>query len=86
MRKLGAFVAAIVGAAFLSVASCHSTPQRRTANAAVRPAGRSRRPRARSPARLDPPQLTAQDVNAWLDGFMPYALGRATSPAPWSPW
>ena len=21
------------------------------------------------------PQLTAQDVNAWLDGFMPYALG-----------
>jgi CubicO group peptidase (beta-lactamase class C family) len=24
-----------------------------------------------------PPQLTAQDVNAWLDGFMPYALGEA---------
>jgi CubicO group peptidase (beta-lactamase class C family) len=27
-----------------------------------------------------PPQLNAQDVNAWLDGFLPYALGRADIP------
>jgi hypothetical protein len=28
-----------------------------------------------APAETGTPQLTAQDVNAWLDGFMPYALG-----------
>ena len=41
------------------------------------PSGNSDRRRAR--------QLAADDVNAWLDGFMPYALGAGpTSPAQWS--
>jgi CubicO group peptidase (beta-lactamase class C family) len=74
MRKLAAFVAAIMGAAFLSGAVAQTPP------AAVPPTPQvqSEKQGVSIPA---PPaagirELSAQDVNAWLDGFLPYALGK----------
>ena len=39
-----------------------------------------RRPAGRRGSRKARTQLTADDVNAWLDGFMPYALGKGDIP------
>ena len=73
MRKLAAFVAAILGAACLSGAVAQ-TPQ-----SPVPPTPQVQSEQTGAP--IPVPQahgaheLTAEDANTWLDGFLPYALG-----------
>jgi CubicO group peptidase (beta-lactamase class C family) len=78
MRKLAAFIAAILGIGSLSVAVAQTT-------AIKPPLG----PHVAGPAAPTPPTtpagqaahpLTPEDVNAWLDGFMPYAIARGDIP------
>jgi len=74
MRKLAALVATIIGVAFLSGAIAQTPPTAVPPTPQVQP--------AQSGGAIPPPQgtggrdLTAEDVNAWLDGFLPYALGK----------
>src|SRR6476659_4584829 len=71
MRKAAAFFAAILGIGALSaaVAQTGQAPlEPKVAAATVPPAP------ATSPAGAHP--LTAEDVNAWLDGFMSYSLAK----------
>jgi len=78
MRKTAAFLAAILGAAVLSGASAQTVqptlvPKPQAANAtqiAVPPA---------TPAEGAQP-LTADNVNAWLDGYMPISIGKSDIP------
>ena len=74
MRKLAAFVAAILGAAFLSgaVAQTPSAPVPPTPQVQSEKQGVS----IPAPQTAGTRELSAQDVNAWLDGFLPYALGK----------
>ena len=74
MRKAAAFFAAILGIGTLSgaVAQTGQVPLvPRVAPAQVP-----------NPPKTPPTgaQLTAEDVNAWLDGFMPYAMGKGDIP------
>jgi CubicO group peptidase (beta-lactamase class C family) len=78
MRKAAAFIAAILGIGSLSVAVAQTT-------AIKPPLG----PHIAGPALPTPPTtppgeaahpLTTDDVNAWLDGFMPYAIARGDIP------
>jgi CubicO group peptidase (beta-lactamase class C family) len=77
MRKAAAFIAAILGLGSLSVAIAQTTtsplspPTERTQIPS---------PPATPPAVQGTPQLSAQDVNAWLDGYMPYAIARGDIP------
>ena len=74
MRKLAALVATIIGVAFLSGAIAQTPPTAVPPTPQVQP--------ATSGGAIPPPQgtggreLTPEDVNAWLDGFLPYALGK----------
>ena len=73
MRKAAAFLAAILGIGTLSAALAQTgqvplVPKLEPAQT------------AKAPAAQDTHQLTAEDVNAWLDGFMPYALGKGDIP------
>ena len=77
MRKIAALTAAILAIGSLSVAVAQ------TAQPSLVPT-----PRVQSSQSPAPPQapaegarpLTAEDVNAWLDGYMPYALGKGDIP------
>ena len=79
MRKVAAFVAAILGLAFLSGAIAQTTQPTLVPT-----------PEVRSETLQTPPvtarqqegahALTAEDLNAWLDGFMPYAIGKGDIP------
>ena len=78
MRKAAAFFAAILGTAFLSVAAAQTVaPTLVPSPAPIREAKESPLT-AQQPAGTHP--LTAEDVNAWLDGFMPIAIGRGDIP------
>ena len=79
MRRAAAAVAAILGLVMLSSASAQS----------VAPTLVPEKPRVAAPkAEAAPPipatpggaQLTADNVNAWLDGYMPISIGRADIP------
>jgi len=80
MRRARAIFAAIIGAVIITgaVAQTASVPlvptEVQKPRVAPSPAAEPQIP-ATGPA-----QLNAQDVNAWLDGFMPYAIGRAEIP------
>ena len=69
IRKALAFLAVI--AATLAI----SAPRRNKVSRCRRPRRSRARPRSR-PDRCRGSKLTATDVDAWLDGFMPYALAR----------
>src|SRR5256885_4618746 len=75
MKKLAAFCAAIIGAACLSAAVAQPT---------LAPAPAVKAAQVPTPPITAAPQgtpaLTATDVNAWLDGFVPYAIGRGDIP------
>ena len=76
MRKAAAIIAAILGIGSLSVAAA----QTRTAPLSP-PTTRIKVPTpATTPSIESPHALTADDVNAWLDGFMPYAIARGDIP------
>jgi len=76
MRKAAAIIAAILGIGSLSVAVAQTTTaplsppttQTKVTTPPTTPSAQSPRP------------LTADDVNAWLDGFMPYAIARSDIP------
>jgi len=79
MRKAAAFVAAILGLAFLSGAIAQTTqptlvptPKVKTEALATPPVTAQQQTGARP--------LTKEDVDAWLDGFIPYAIGKGDIP------
>ena len=77
MRKALAFVAAILGIGTLSVAIAQ------TAQPTLVPTAKVRTAQAPTPPKTPAESahaLTADDVNAWLDGFMPYALAKGDIP------
>ena len=76
MRKLAAAIAAILGIGTLSVAIAQTTqaplvPETQAATVETPPA---------TPADQGGHSLTAEDVNAWLDGYIPYAIARGDIP------
>src|SRR5438105_1438640 len=79
MRKAAAFLAAVLGAAFLSGAATQTTqptlvptPKVKTETVPIASAAAGQQTGAHA--------LTADDVNVWLDGFMPYAIGKGDIP------
>ena len=78
MRRAAAFCAAILGLAVLSSASAQSVAPTLVPKPA--PAVAPKLDIAPTTiATQATPQLTAQDTNAWLDGYMPIAIGRAVN-------
>jgi CubicO group peptidase (beta-lactamase class C family)/uncharacterized membrane protein len=71
MRYLKALIAGSLALAGLAAIAQQPNP---LAPAPARPAAEAPAPAASTPALAGRPQLTAEDVNAWLDGFIPYAL------------
>lgn len=79
MRKAAAFVAAILGCAFLSGAIAQTTQPALVPTAKIKTEALPSPPTTAQP-QAGAHQLTADDVNAWLDGFMPYAIARGDIP------
>jgi len=73
MRKALAFIAAILGIGTLSVAIAQTTQPSLVPTPKVQPTPPAAP--AQTPATSAHP-LTADDVNAWLDGFMSYSLAK----------
>ncbi|WP_028968873.1 serine hydrolase domain-containing protein [Sphingomonas sp. URHD0057] len=75
MKKFAPLVAGVLAALGLSVAIAQPTlvpaPAAKSAEVATAPV---------TTATAAAPQLTATDVDAWLDGFMPYAIARGDIP------
>ncbi|HYX46897.1 MAG TPA: serine hydrolase domain-containing protein [Sphingomicrobium sp.] len=76
MRKLFAMAAAILGIGSLSVAVAQTTRSPLSP-----PVARTQIPTPpTTPAQQGARPLTADDVNSWLDGMMPYAIARGDIP------
>jgi CubicO group peptidase (beta-lactamase class C family) len=76
MRKAAAIIAAILGLGSLSVAVAQNTK-----SPLAPPVTRVQIPKApATPAVQGAHPLTADDVNTWLDGMMPYAIARGDIP------
>jgi CubicO group peptidase (beta-lactamase class C family) len=71
MRKAAAFFAAILGIGALSAAVAQSVQVPLVPHVESAPP-----PKPPATPTAGTPQLTAQDVNAWLDGFMSYSLAK----------
>src|SRR3954467_8192485 len=79
MRKAGAFFAAILGAAFLSGAAAQTTQPTLVPTPKVKSETLPAAPgEAQQNTSTHP--LSADDVNTWLDGYMPYAIGKGDIP------
>ncbi|GAA4748069.1 serine hydrolase [Sphingomonas daechungensis] len=78
MRKAAAFVAAILGAAVLSGASAQTVQPTLVPKPAPVNSPKVDTPPA-NPA-LGAQPLTAENVNAWLDGYMPISIGKSDIP------
>jgi CubicO group peptidase (beta-lactamase class C family) len=78
MRKAAAFVAAILGFGSLSVAIAQTAPPTLVPTPRVQAVESPAPPK--SPQDQGAHPLSADDVNAWLDGFMPYALAKGDIP------
>jgi CubicO group peptidase (beta-lactamase class C family) len=79
MRRAAAFVAAILGLVVLSSASAQTVAP----NLGPKPAPVvTQKPEGAvaAPATQGAAQLTPDNVNAWLDGYMPISMGRADIP------
>jgi CubicO group peptidase (beta-lactamase class C family) len=78
MRKAAGIFAAIVGLAFLSGAAAQTTQP------TLVPTPRIQTTQLQTPPKIPQDQgahaLTADDVNTWLDGFMPYAISKGDIP------
>jgi CubicO group peptidase (beta-lactamase class C family) len=76
MRRAAAFIAAILGIGSLSIAVAQ-TPR----NPLAPPVNQTQLPTPpTTPQNQGAHPLTADDVNAWLDGFIPYAIARGDIP------
>ena len=80
MRKAAALVAAIVGVIGALSGATGAVGTDRLAAEARRRGAKARRRLRRRPGAPGNSALTATDVNAWLDGFMPYAIGKGDIP------
>ena len=81
MGKAAAFFAAIFGLAILSSASAQTVTPTLGPKPSPTATARSAPPPPPITAANDGPvQLTAQDLNAWLDGYMPISIGRGNIP------
>jgi len=84
MRKLHAALAAVFGILGLSVAVAQTDSPALVPRPDLKPAASAPivppTTQEAGVAGAAAPQLTTQDVNAWLDGFMPYAIGRGDIP------
>jgi CubicO group peptidase (beta-lactamase class C family) len=79
MRKAAAFFAAILGAAFLSGAVAQTTQPTLVPTPKVKSETLPAAPgEAQQNTSTHP--LSADDVNTWLDGYMPYAIGKGDIP------
>lgn len=79
MRKAAAFIASIVGLWFLSGAIAQ-TVKAPLVPQVERPQVQSPSTTAAAPAAQAGHPLTADDVNTWLDGFLPWAIARGDIP------
>ena len=79
MRKAAAFVAAILGAAFLSGAAAQTTQPTLVPKAKLKTESLPAAPGA-AQQNTSTHALTADDLNTWLDGYMPYAIGKGDIP------
>jgi CubicO group peptidase (beta-lactamase class C family) len=79
MRKAAAFVAAILGAAFLSGAAAQTTQPTLVTKAKLKTESLPAAPGA-AQQNTSTHALTADDLNTWLDGYMPYAIGKGDIP------
>jgi CubicO group peptidase (beta-lactamase class C family) len=80
MRKAAAFVASILGVAFLSAAYAQSVEPTLVPRPGPVAPPAIETPRA-TPALPEGAQpLTAENVNAWLDGFVPISIGKNNIP------
>ena len=80
MRRAAAFFAAILGLAILSSASAQTVAPTLGPKPSPVVAPKPDLPPTTVTPSAGPAQLTADDVNAWLDGYMPIATGRADIP------
>ena len=80
MRRAAAFFAAILGLAVLSSASAQSVAPTIVPSPSPAVAPKPEIAPTTPVATQVAPQLTATDLNAWLDGYMPIAIGRADIP------
>ena len=81
MGKAAAFFAAILGLAILSTASAQTVTPTLGPKPSPTVAARTAPPTPPVTATNDgAAALNAQDLNAWLDGYMPIAIGRANIP------
>src|SRR5574338_415002 len=80
MRKAAALVSAIVGAAFLSGASAQTLQPTIIPKPSPVVAPKAEFPPLPAGVSGSSASLTATDVNAWLDGYMPISIGRADIP------
>jgi CubicO group peptidase (beta-lactamase class C family) len=75
MRKAAAFIAAILGIGSLSIAVAQTTKAPLSP-----PTTQTEVPRPPASPQQGAHPLTADDVNAWLDGYMPYGIARGDIP------
>ena len=80
MRRAAAFFGAIIGLAILSSASAQTVAPTLGPKPSPVVAPKPDLPPTTVTPSAGPAQLTADDVNAWLDGYMPIATGRADIP------
>src|SRR3954453_15188903 len=78
MRKAAAFFAAILGLAVLSGAYASTVQPRLVPTPQPTIASQVQVPPENPPEGA--PTLTADNVNAWLDGYVPYAIGKGDIP------
>ena len=79
MKKAAALVSAIAGVIGLAGAAAQSVRSDLLPTTDVN-AKALATPPVTAPAPQGTPQLSATDVNAWLDGFVPYAIGKGDIP------
>jgi CubicO group peptidase (beta-lactamase class C family) len=81
MGKTAKILAAIVGVMTLSIATAQVTTEPLVPKPAITEAQLPPAPiTPPKPAGAATPQLTAEDVNAWLDGFVPISIGKNDIP------
>ena len=80
MRKAFSFLAVIAGLLTLPVAAQPTKPLAQPASRPLSPVEATQSSGDVAKGQVQGAALTATDVNAWLDGFLPYALGRGDIP------
>jgi len=80
MRKAAAFVAAILGAALLSGASAQTAQPTLVPGPTAAAAPKAEAAPVNAAQAPGGQPLTAENLNAWLDGYLPYAIGKGDIP------